>query len=469
MIKQGEGYAAYGAYNKDAVVAVNLTSNRSAIGVGRLIKSSHDLCLAKNSGVCVKMLHVFGDKLWGIEPSACLQVPSAGAIVKPPTMEDFPALGEPARPKKEEKPKTDEFKEPNQNTNDESSSTDDEDSDAELESNLNNLEINDDSTGDNAETTSESHDDKLKIAFLTAIKKMGKNPPVPLLTSNFYRCHILTVDSSIEIKHTSYKKLSKFLQEMSKQGYLAIKEETKGVEKILSFNTAHPDITNLTLNITDTPNAAGTSDNLFETEMKELYIITSETIKFFNQFDFKRGEGIEPVQVKKLLKEYVCNKKLQDSGNIRLIHTDEMIREICGLDDSIQTIQFDNLLAIITNKMEHSFALRNKNELKTGGKQSQIKMTLATRSGNKKVTLVDNLEMFNIRLPEFAQACKIGVAASTSIIRPDCAGSSKKGQLMVQGNQIRFLYKLITETYKIPPKFISGLDLAKKEKKPKKK
>lgn len=466
MIRQGEGRSTYGNYAQNTVVAVNLTSNRSAVGVGLLAKSSDDLFHARNSGICVKMLHVFGDKLWNLEPSHVLQIPNTGATVKVPKLDEFPELGESMS-----KPKKGSPKEPEELVQD--TNTDDL---PHLTADLNNVELSNENETIEAvaQTANESSpDEKLKRAFLTAVKKMGKNPQTPLLTSNFYRCHILTVDDSIDIKQTSYKKLSKFLNEMAANDYLTVKEETKGVEKITAFNTQHPDILNLILRVeTRQPSADGseaTADSLFVTEMKELYIVTEATMKFFNTFDVKCGEGVEPAQVKKYVKDYVCNKKLQDSTNIRTIHVDDMIRETCELDNDVRVIPFDQLLALITDRMEHSYAMRNKNELKTSGKTATIKMTLATRSGNKKVTLIDHLEMFGIRLPEFAQACKIGVAASTSIIRPDCPGNSNKGQLLVQGNQIRFVYKLLTETYKIPPKYINGLDLAKKEKKPKKK
>lgn len=446
------------------MVAVNLTSNRSVVGVGLLARSSDDLYQARNSGVCVKMLHVFGDKLWNLEPSHVLQIPNSGATVKVPKLDEFPELG--AAVSKPKKSSPNEAKE-----TPESANTDDL---AELETELNNVELSEMSEVAKSSTADESSpDEKLKNAFLMAIKKMGKNPQTPLLTSNFYRCHILTVDDSIDIKLTSYKKLSKFLHEMVASDYLTVKEETKGVEKITAFNTQHPDIVNIILRVETQqklPEAGETTtDSLFVTEMKELYIVTEATMKFFNTFDVKCGEGIEAGQVKKYVKDYVCNKKLQDPANIRTIHVDDMIRETCELSDDVKVIPFDQLLALITDKMEHSYAMRNKNELKTSGKTATIKMTLATRSGNKKVTLIDHLEMFGIRLPEFAQACKIGVAASTSIIRPDCPGNSNKGQLLVQGNQVRFIYKLLTETYKIPPKYINGLDLAKKDKKPKKK
>lgn len=478
VIKQGTGYSTYGNYARDSVVAVNLTSNRSVVAVGLLARSSADLYMAANAGIAVKILHVFGDKLWGIEPLVCLQVPNSGAVIKPPTIDEFPALGA-AAPKK------------SNNTNNESAA-DTNATDAQLESDMQHLNVSiddmtesNDKTADGAiddestnDTPAESPDEKLKRAFLIAIKKMGKKPPTPLLTSNFYRNHILEADNGIDIKKTSYKKLSKFLQEMAQSNYVTVREEPKGVEKIVAINVTHPDVVNTILNVTDTGGGAGSSgqqqqsetgtDGLFVTEMKELYTVTSDTMKFFNLFDIKCGEGIEPAQVKKCIKEYVCNNKLQDSANIRLIHVDAMLRDVCQFDDSNKVVPFDVILANITDRMDHSYAMRNRNELKTSGKQATIKMTLATRCGNKKVTLIDGMELFGIRLPEFAQACKVGVAASTSIIRPDCPANQNKGQLMVQGNQIRFVHKLLTETYKIPPKFITGMDLAKKEKKHKK-
>lgn len=469
MIKQGTGYSTYGNYACDSVVAVNLKSNRSAVAVGQMARSSADLFMAANQGVCVKILHVFGDKLWGLEPAVCLQVPNAGALIKPPAMDEFPALGE----MKVKKSSSANERISNENPIQPQSIAEDE---THLETDLQNVEISKDDDNANADEqdeatdTTESPDDLLKRAFLTAIKKMGKKPPTPLLTSNFYRNHILEVDSSIDIKKTTYKKLSKFLQDMASYNYLTVKEEPKGVEKIVAFNITHPDVVNTILRVSNSGGQASdmNGDDLFVKEMKELYTVTNETMKFFNLFDIKCGEGIEPAQLKKYVKDYVCNKKLQDPANIRNIHVDEMLREVCQFDANNKIVPFDVVLATITDRMDHSYAMRNKNELRTGGKQATIKMTLATRCGNKQVTLVDGMELFGIRLPEFAQACKVGVAASTSIIRPDCPANANKGQLMVQGNQVRFVHKLLTETYKIPQKFIIGLNLAKKEVKKKK-
>ena len=48
------------------------------------------------------------------------------------------------------------------------------------------------------------------------------------------------------------------------------------------------------------------------------------------------------------------------------------------------------------------------------GKLEMIEMSIASRSGNKKVTLVHNLDIFKIDLQEFAHKCQVGVAASSS-------------------------------------------------------
>lgn len=75
------------------------------------------------------------------------------------------------------------------------------------------------------------------------------------------------------------------------------------------------------------------------------------------------------------------------------------------------------------------------------GKLRPIQMCVQTRSGNKKVTLVDNLELFNINVQEFAKQCQQGVGASATVQIPT---GKKLSQLLVQGNQILFIHKLLT-------------------------
>lgn len=57
--------------------------------------------------------------------------------------------------------------------------------------------------------------------------------------------------------------------------------------------------------------------------------------------------------------------------------------------------------------------------------------------------------------------CQVGVAASTTIT----SSPAKKGQIvLVQGNQVAFVGKLLVEQYGIPKQFISGFDPKKAKK-----
>ena len=91
VVTQGTGMNVYGRYKKDQLVGVNLTSNRAAVGVGILPRSSDDMYMSGGHGAAVKMLHLFGDKLWGHEPQLVQQVPNLRSA--PLTKDDFPALG----------------------------------------------------------------------------------------------------------------------------------------------------------------------------------------------------------------------------------------------------------------------------------------------------------------------------------------------------------------------------------------
>lgn len=467
-----------------------MTSNKAAVGVGLLARSSDDLYMCGGVGVCVTMIHVFGDKLWSIESSQCLQIPALGSVFEMPTESDFPVLG--LTKKKTEAveiksnpimaaPKfqapaehfpalgLDSKRKPSKVTEPVIKMPPAEVEPVPIEPQTEVIASDDDeSTYDDEPGPEpdlvENEDDVLKKAFLTALKRDGKQLALPLLTSTFYRCHVVpAADRPIELKKTTYKKLSKFLNVMAEDRFITVKEEQKGIEKIFAIDLVHPDLVDFVpkMQTKDGTIDAQSGSNLFVTEMTELYLVTDETAKFFARFNIENGQGVEKAQFKRILKEYVCNNKLQDPLNVHVIRCNDTLVKMCNCE----RIEFDQLFSLILSKMTHSFQMRSKSELKSS-KNPMIQMQLATRSGNKKVTLVNNLEAFGIRLAEFEKACKIGVAASTTVTK---LANQKGEQLLVQGNQVRFIHKLLTETYKIPSKNIIGMELAKKEKKASKK
>jgi len=189
-----------------------------------------------------------------------------------------------------------------------------------------------------------------------------------------------------------------------------------------------------------------------------MYIVTDVTAAFFTKLNFKRGEGIPAGQIKKIVREYVSKHGLMHPLT-KLVRPDETLIELYGNREA----SLSEMCSLITSKMEHSYQMCSGKD--TSGKPL-IQMSLATRSGNKKVTLVSNIEAYGIILTEFIKLCKQGAAASTSVVK---LPHQKHEQLQIQGNQVRFVHTLLTETYKVPPKCILGLELAKDGKKNKKK
>ncbi|XP_037086820.1 eukaryotic translation initiation factor 2D-like [Pollicipes pollicipes] len=133
-------------------------------------------------------------------------------------------------------------------------------------------------------------------------------------------------------------------------------------------------------------------------------------------------------------------------------------------DGALAALRWDELHQRCLQRMSpgHLVLFRGEPPLVKKGAVPSVELNTATRSGNKKITMVLNLPAFGIDPAEFAHRCQVGVAASTSVgeapNRPP--GTS---QVMVQGNQIRFIGKLLQEDYKVPKKYIKGLEKAPKK------
>jgi translation initiation factor 2D len=404
-------------------------------------------------GVGVKMLHVFGDKLWGIEPSVTQQIPLSGPTRNVPTLkndDDFPALGA----EKQESSK-------------------------EIEVDMQNLDI--------AETSNErivpvmedsainqtSPDEVLTSIFLSSLKLNKKQilTQLPILVSTFYPNYIqkeMDEERSVNIKETSFKKVSTFFKRMNELGYLTIKEETKGVEKIVAINFDHSDIVSFIPKKKDNQNRGSENEpvqpQLLLTKMTELYVVTEFNKKLFNALGVPVGKSLDLMQIKNYVKDYVCRKKLLNSktGTVEL---DESLREITASRNEGDLISYDQLLSIVIDSMDSTYEMRSQTTPQVkGGKRAVIQITTANRSGNKKVTLIENLDAFGINIAEFSKSIKVAVAASTTMTK---APGTNKDQFLVQGNHVKFIYDLLADTYKVPRNCITGLEFAKKEKKKK--
>ncbi|XP_050096110.1 eukaryotic translation initiation factor 2D [Anopheles aquasalis] len=470
VVKQGTNLASWGRHERDDVVAVNLTSNRAAVGVGLLAHSSSDLYMCGGHGVCVRVMHVFGDKLWGMEPSVCQQVPILGTVVAVPKDSDFPPLVAESTKKMEEPVK--ELSQALDNANINSEATDSDSDSAEQP------DEGEEETVPVEEDKPPTTDELIRGALLNALKLHGKKITLPLLTSTFYPQYVQPeIPEGVEMKKSSYKKVGTFFKQMAEEGLLEIREEKKGIEKVTSLNLEHPAVLSFypykasakgasELDAAAAAVGGGSASNpLLLTKMTEMYAVNERTSKLFGCFNVASGKALEPTQIRNYMRDYVGRNKLIDP-NTKLVTLDETLKDVCGAACG-DLVALQELTETVMNSMTSTFEMKSqKGPVMKSGKRAVVHLTTATRSGNKKVTLISNLADYGINVGEFAKAVKLGAAASTTMTE---VPGTKGEQLMVQGNHIKFVFELLTTTYQVPKACITGLEFAKEQKKKKKK
>lgn len=418
------------------VAIVNNINNKAAVAVGLTAMSSVEMSKV-NSGKCVNIFHYYGDKLCTFDDLPLLPLMQLSPPDYVQNADDFPALTSIAEVL------------PTQ--------------DIPLENPEENCDVVELILPQLSEV--EEMDILLIRCIMTALK-YSKTLELPMLTSTFFKLEVLTncpEAKTLDIKKSSYKKVGQVLKQLENDGIIVVKEKKKGVENIEAINKQHPAFLNLYIEIENRPRKITNEDDTISQarNIVESYMITTAVLPIFKEYGFNKGDNMQVPQIRRYVTEYVRSRNCQDEQNKRFVKLqDPVLKSLCKNEVAVT---WEDLMEKVRAAMKSCFKVSStEQEVTTKGKIQPIAMTLQARAHNKKVTMVDNLELYNIRLPEFAKECQHGVAASTSINRP---AGKKYGQILIQGNQILFVYNLLVEKYKIPKKYIRGLELAPKNKK----
>ncbi|XP_043189873.1 eukaryotic translation initiation factor 2D-like isoform X1 [Amphibalanus amphitrite] len=481
------GARAFGKLDKGQPVAVNTEINRAPVAVGWAARDSQDLYMSGGRGKAVLMVHVVGDLLW--EMGTRRQPPELGAPGGEPEeewgddVEDGKADGGTADGEGGTGDGTAAGDGPAGAGEAGEGPAEGDDAEGTTTLSFQNLRVEDDDENPPAATEPEpapepptpaSMDDLLYDAFRQAWRTTAKRIELPVLVSNFYAQHMQpNSQRPLDVKKSSYKKISKFLEKMQKDGLVQVKELSKGVQSIVSVRLDHPEIRSYKVqeicrdeSPEPEPDSAGPSRSKAIERVEELYIVSGNVAAVFKELKIAKGTPLSAQEVRKHLTQYVKNKELQNQNNKTLVQLDPTLAS-CLTNKSeglVESLRWDELHQRCMQRMSPGHVVLFKGEppvVKKGAVPS-VELNTATRSGNKKITMVLNLPVFGIDPAEFAHRCQVGVAASTSVgeapNRPP--GTS---QVMVQGNQIRFIGKLLQEDYKVPKKYIKGLEKAPKK------
>uniref|UniRef100_A0A2P2I1D3 Eukaryotic translation initiation factor 2D-like n=2 Tax=Hirondellea gigas TaxID=1518452 RepID=A0A2P2I1D3_9CRUS len=320
-------------------------------------------------------------------------------------------------------------------------------------------------------SSSETMDSVLLHCFLKALQQSKGALPLPLLVSNFYRLHVLPAcpdGASLDIKKTSYKKLSKFLKAMEEKNILTITEYPKGVENITSVTYDHRDILLFRYKKSETTKKVVDGvEEFVPPTMEEVYQVSGDTIEFFRACGKCKGEVLSRLEVREVVTTYIKRKKLVDPST-KMVNLEPPLHGaiIAPKEGLVRTLKWDQVFSRLLGRMAPAVRIQRAGfpDIIKKGKIDPIEMVVVKRAGNKKVTLLYNVGHFGIVESEFARQVQHMAAASTSV---GPAEHKPQGtiQILVQGNATLEIAKLLTETYNIPKKYIKGLELIPKGRK----
>lgn len=456
---------------RDQVVAINVTDNQAALAVGSALMSSREMVeVAGMRGKGIRVVHTFGDYLWMLgdkqEPPS-IPVP----LDHYPNELSFEESEEPVDVVNNDESSncaTSEDKKSRENESKQEGCSSNPDV---SQLSLLDVDIVTDGKMEDSRTDVEIMEQLLNQCFLTALKKKIKDSELPILTSTFYRTHVLACcpsNRNLDIKRTSFKKLGKYLKQMESDGLIQTKEVTKGNDYIIGICRLHPTLKSFTDFAIDTevestestPNTVSsygivTQKQYEPPEISVVHCVSAVTLPLFSEFGYRKGDPLALNEIRTQVTNYVKNHELLVADQPRMVILDPLLHRAMYDKGSNNILQasWEDVFKKVISKMQACHQLKFKGMtpiIRSGGPPS-IHINVQQRAGNKKVTIVHNLESFLITPSQFADSMRKKAQASTSI--SDLVGAANKNlqQVLIQGNQVSLVEALLTgPEYKIP-------------------
>lgn len=460
--------------NQGDCCAVNLVMNRAPVAVGTAAMSSGAMRNSGMKGKGVNILHTYMDQLWAFgdksNPPVIPVTDSMAQVETEECEEGMTVDGQASEGQDNPEPTT---VETSCQSMQELTLTE---QDAQV---LKHEELVDDEGEDtdgeenDSRSPQEQMDALLFQCFLHALKTKVKKSELPLLTSNFLRNHMVSCcprGKQIDIKKSSYKKLSKFLQCMQRDHSLVqVKELSKGVESIVEVDWKNPELSSFS-----TPEDCGQESveeggacevSFQPPEITPLYGVTARLEPLFQDARKRKGATLKASEVRNIIIDYVKKCELVNETNKNYVNINPTLCD-CLLEKSeyhdVEKLMWDDLITRTLNKMQacHEVLVPGQPPMVKKGQMEPIEITVASRGSNKKVTIIKNLEAFGLDPAVVADILQHRVQASC--ILQDSPGVKNKVLVQVQGNQIQHVGKILLDQYHIPRKYVQGLDKAPK-------
>ncbi|XP_041091899.1 eukaryotic translation initiation factor 2D-like isoform X3 [Polyodon spathula] len=373
--------------------AVTVVRNKAPVGIGTATMSTAEMLGAGMKGKGLSVFHTYMDQLWAF-----------GDKSSPPTI--APSDPEPAESEEHSEEsdgggggEEEEEKEPSPSTETASKTLQTTPHCAEPEEKAGE---GSEEAEEDGRTLQEQMDELLLQCFLHALKTKVKKSDLPLLTSTFLRNHMFSCCPSgkqLDIKKSSYKKLSKFLKCMQQQRKLIqVKELSKGVESIIEVDWKHREICSFSASegpvLEEAPvESCRDAEKPYQPpEISTLYSVSTRLLPLFQDAQLKKGAVLTAAEVRTIITNYVKNNELVDEINKNYVTINPILCDSL-LDkqeyQEIEKLKWDDLFNRCLTRMQHCHQLLfpGQEPIIRKGHIEPIDITVASRGSNKKLVM----------------------------------------------------------------------------------
>jgi translation initiation factor 2D len=313
-------------------------------------------------------------------------------------------------------------------------------------------------------------DEILDTIFFYLCQRKAKSYDLPLLASHFYTIMQDCVPGlTLDLKLSSYKKFSKFLQHQQQINNLISLEETKpGVLAITSFNLTNNEQLDhfrtpswLKNYLTKASNSAAAAAAAAESEhsitkyifptITELWKTNSRVNELLNcssSTHYLRAD-----EVRQAVRSYVIRNNLNSEKQVKL---DPILSRLFKtMNESAMAIGWNELNNAVFDAMSPCIELlfvHLEQPIRINGHIQSIELECIDRN-RKRQTFIRHLDTYQIDLNELCKRIRQG--ASVSAIINEADETKRTGRVvMAQGNQISFITRLLKDDYGVPSKYI---------------
>lgn len=336
-------------------------------------------------------------------------------------------------------------------------------------------------TGGESETvelpmTADEMDELLDKCLLQALHTTMKEKDLPMPGSTLWSSHVLPCrlpGTTLDLKKSSHKKLSKWLQAKSSVGLISAKEDKHRKEVVLlGINRAHPDyLAFKPVRKSVSPEVvhalSPATDGLQPVELSELWKPTPHVSSIFETVGVDSSKLYSASEASDVVFTYVEKENLVKPNDRAIVVLDALLcdalyKGTIKKGTSYPTeIHKKDLGATFVGRMQAHYKVSRGNEsaVKKGALKS-VQIMTERRQGNKKVTKVSGMESFLVDADLLANELQKKFACSTSVA--ELPGKKGQYEVLVQGGVLEDLGRHLVQHYGIPKKYIEILDKTKK-------